>query len=226
MCDVRGILYSAMDQKATFIPRKNVTDASVGSSNQVSTLGLVAIALFIVTAIGAGGIFGYTRLIDKQINERQEALNKAEQEIRSPAVQELKTEAARLEIVEERLNGHLMASVLFKKIGDITLKNIRWKNLRFDNKQGEVTISLDGESRTLASVALQADKLVSDPFFVNPQVSNVTIGKDNKSTFVFRAQIKSGELNFAAIENKKAQGVAPEDFGGSSQGDINQDTTN
>lgn len=187
-----------MEPKTAFIPRKSVTDVSLSGSSRASIVSLVIVAFFVICCIIGAAVFAYDMLLTNTIEKRQEALTKFQEELKQPIVKEIKTVAARLDSAENRLKNHMAFSQVFDKLNEITLRNVRWRSFRFEFQSNTILLTLDGEAKTFASVALQADEFNKQPLFVSPIISNLNAGSDASAgaRFSFRSTINPSLLSY------------------------------
>ncbi len=172
--------------------------------------------------MAGAAVFGYSMYLDRKIVSRQESLAAFQEELREPIVKEIKTVAARLDSANNRLTNHMAVSQVFDALNAITLRNVRWRTLRFEFQSNAILLTLDGEAKTFASVALQADEFTNAPLFIKPIISNLNTSTEvgAGARFAFRANIDPKILSYdALILLKTAPPVADMQFDTSAQDD-------
>ncbi|HRH26464.1 MAG TPA: hypothetical protein PLF31_03295 [Candidatus Paceibacterota bacterium] len=186
-----------MDPKQTsFIPRKSATDTRFEKKATAGIFNLICAALFIVAVMASAGVFMYNRMLNSAIVNKQAELADYQEQIRSEVVQNIKKTAARMDAAENRLGAHLALSSFMEDLGDVTLRNIRWKNFRFQEEGGRLQVVMDGEARSFASVALQADKISETDIFTSPLISNLSLSENGGALFAFRTFITPEAANY------------------------------
>lgn len=164
----------------------------------------------------------YTMYLDNKIENRQASLTAFQDELRQPIVQEIKTVAARLDSANNRLTNHMAVSQVFDALNSITLRNVRWRTLRFEFQNNAILLTLDGEAKTFASVALQADQFTGAPLFLKPIISNLNTSNEaggGAVRFAFRANIDPSLLSYDALIKLKTTPVTDTEFDTSTQDD-------
>lgn len=190
-----------MDTKfqSSFIPKQpvNVPARSTSGSN---IFFLISFVIFIISLVGAGGMYLWDKQLDKQIIDVNSSLTLARNSFDQNTVKEFSHLNDKINAADFLLKQHVAPSVLFGIIGDSTLKNVRFTNFKYSNAGGDkVSISMSGEAVSYEAVALQSSA------FTNPKLRNVfrnTIFSDpdlnasGKAVFSFTTGVDPTLLNY------------------------------
>lgn len=202
-------------RQPSFIPRKSVTDTRLPSHAYLGFFNLFCTSIFLVAILAAGAVFLYTRILESTVESRTKELASYQEQIKAPIVTELKKVSARLDAAEQRLLSHTALSIFFRELETITLRNIRWKTFKFEETGNAPSVTMEGEAKSFASVALQSDNLGQSPIFVNPLIANLNAQKNaqngvSTAIFTLKAGLNPNIINYhnavtAAIEEAKAK---------------------
>jgi hypothetical protein len=186
----------------SFIPKKslqaNVTGGPKGTPGQQyvkrrSTHGpgfFLMLLIFILTIVGAGGIFGYTKITERNIDGLISRLQEAQKAFDPAAVDRLTREGLRIKSAQRLLSSHVTLTELFELLESQTLKEVRYKTLSYSGALGAVpTMQLNGESTSFANVALQVTQYRISPGLNSPVVTGLTRLTDGNASFSTDMQV-------------------------------------
>src|SRR5690606_20699572 len=170
-----------MDEKfrSSFIPKQPLV-GSEGSSpryrqrrSKSSPFLAISVVLFVLSGLLYGAVYGYTLLIDREIENMGAQLEEQWQQIRPAEIAEYKRFDDRLKVAESILNNHIVLSEIFTLLSEHTLPTIRYTDFSFSKDaiaatetevDGEIvrtpaterlTILLTGEATKFEDIALQ-----------------------------------------------------------------------
>lgn len=184
--------------QASFIPKQpvNVPARRTSGSN---IFFLISLLILIVAIIGAGGVYFWEKKINKDIASVNESLVRARNSFDQNTVKEFSRLNDKINSSEFLLKQHVAPSVLFKVIGDVTLKNVRFVNFRYANAGGDkISISMNGEAVSYEAVALQASAFTNPKLrnvFRSPIFSDPDLGSNGRAVFTFTTGIDPILLN-------------------------------
>ena len=183
-----------MDPKfqSSFIPKGPIVSPTAFSS-QVNTkktglFGFLGSVIFFIAVAISAGLFGYEQYLNSTIATRGSDLDKARQQLNPDAIKNILRLNARILSTQDILNNHTVISPLFDFLESSTYKSIRYTNFKYTSDNG-LNISMNGQARGYAAVALQADTLSKSKFILNPVFSDLLLDNQGNVLFSFKANI-------------------------------------
>jgi hypothetical protein len=206
----------------SFIPKKslqaNVTGApkTGGGKDYVkrrSTHGpgfFLMLLIFILTIVSAGGIFGYTKITERNIDGLISRLQEAQNNFDPAAVDALTREGLRIKNAQRLLSSHVTLSELFDLLEAQTLKQVRYDTLTYSGLLGAIpTVQISGESTSFANVALQVEQYRISPSLNNPVVNELKRLVDGTATFGVGMQLNPRLILFPTVLESGRRNPAP-----------------
>lgn len=202
-----------MDTKfqSSFIPKQPVNEP-VRYRSGSNIFFLLSFLIFIVGCIGAGGVYFWDKQLDGNIANVNSSLVLFRNSFDQNTIKEFTYLDSRINSADALLKKHIAPSVVFKIIGDVTLKNVRFTNFKYSNAGGDkVSIAMSGEAISYEAVALQSSAFTNPQLrsvFRNTIVSDPDLSGEGKASFSFSTGIDPTLLNYYrlkmdAIKNKK-----------------------
>lgn len=143
----------------SFIPKEALT-AQKRRTGGMGLVGLIGLFIFVLSVVAAGAVFGYQKLLMKQITDRQEELKIQKDAIDAPTVQILERLNSRIEQAKTLLNKHVAPTAIFDFLAQKTLTDVQFTSFDYSlNSDGSAAIELDGIADSFTTVALQSDAL-------------------------------------------------------------------
>lgn len=175
---------------ASFIPKKPLVETRSNTGAGAGILTLISVLLFVVSLVGAGGVFAYTGILTASITNKDASLKAAEGAFEPEVIAELGRLDARLIEVQKLLNSHLAPSGVFDFLSTITLTQVQFTNFTFQKQaDGTAVISLQGTGNSFSTVALQSDQFGSTRLLKDVVFSDVAIGATGKVSFSVKATV-------------------------------------
>ena len=203
-----------MDTKfqASFIPKQPVNEP-VRTSSGSNIFFLISFLIFIVSLVGAGGAYLWDKQLDKQIADVNSNLNQARSSFDQNTIKEFVRLNDKINAADLLMKQHVAPSVLFRVIGDATLKNVRFSNFRYSNAGGDkISVAMSGEAVSYEAVALQASAFTNPKLrnvFRSPIFSDPDLNASGRAIFSFTTGIDPTLLNYYKMKsdpsNKAAQ---------------------
>ncbi len=208
--------------QTSFIPKKPLTQASTSSSSErsggtTSILLLIGVFIFAVSALAAGGVYGYQVFLTSKQNDYAQSLKSLQSNINVQQIATMKIMANKIDLAQKVLDSHVAVSQVFDIISKLTASNIRFTALDLQvqtDKTKTVKISLDGYAPSYDALAFQGDQLghlenldlrnvISNPVIQNPiQNQNSTV------SFTMTANISPDSLLYKNIILAGSQSTA------------------
>ena len=146
-------------------------------------LSFLAMLIFAGSFILAAGAFLYKIFLNYRIEQMSAELENARGALASDAVTELIRLNNRIVSTDELINRHRVLSPLLEFLESSTLKTVRFTGFNFFESEKGLELSLKGEARGYAALALQADLINKSAYFRNPVFSDISL--DEKGNVVF-----------------------------------------
>lgn len=146
--------------RTSFVPKKALAikeTAPHGGSSVHLFLALGAIIFFLTLAVSTG-LYLYKTLLNKAIEEKSVALENAKKAFEMSFIIDAKRLDARIKAARQILATHRRITPVFEALSELTLQTVRYKSLTYSNAPGtQSLLSMEGEAKGYASVALQSD---------------------------------------------------------------------
>lgn len=191
--------------KPSFIPKRPLSVVTAQPRKHVNIFGLLAFIVFFAAIILAAGVFVWRISLERDIRSLQTDLEEAKKALDPEVISELSALATRMQVARQLLNNQRSLSSLFGLIEPVTMRNVRFKNLTATPQQGgQLSISMDGEALSFATLALQTDEILKkQDIFRQPTFSNIMVDKNGVVTFRFSAQVDGNAISYRErIENE------------------------
>lgn len=193
--------------RASFIPKKPIEGGAPGAkpvrSGRERIGGLfstLALLLFIGALGASAGAFGYTRLLERSIAEKDGALERARASFEPARIEEMRRFDTRMESVKKLLGRYQAPTEIFDMLERRTLETVRFSNLAFTTAGSEqVVLVLDGEAQSFAAVALQAEEFKKEELLFDPIFSDFGVNNQGNPVFKVVAVLDPSLLSFKRV---------------------------
>jgi hypothetical protein len=183
----------------SFIPQKSVLNDGP-SSHPTSLFYKVGVLVFVVAVLASIGVFGYKKVLEGRIASMEADLNTARASLQPDLIQELSRANARFQSAEKLLNNHITVSSFFNLLESLTLQAVSFNKFTYlMTDSGNVSVTMGGEARSYATVALQAQTFADDDNFDNPQFSDLDLNDDGEVVFTFKSGIKPQLISYSEV---------------------------
>lgn len=201
-----------MDQsKSSFIPKKPLSSSHQKKRKQAQRGWFynTTFAIFILSVVAVGGIFGYSKLLSRQIDDMRPELEEAASTLESPTIQQYKVLDERIKSAEDVVSEHHITSVAFDRLSEVTLQTVQFTEfgLAFAERetgsgtqtgagptdsadadssstqqsgpQRDISVELAGEANSFETVAVQARNFQESDFFENVRVYDLSVSQES-----------------------------------------------
>ena len=188
--------------QTSFIPKKSIIEAAKlrsSPSPSRNIYSMAATAIFALTLIACLGLFFYKNLLSNQIAQDDKELNLARVAFQVETIQDLVDANSRIIAIKGLLNKHVVTSELLTLLQSLTVKNVRFTDFLYNNKNNVINLSMDVEGKTYNALAMQSDIFSKNEFVKEESFSDFSldINGNVKSKF-------SGKLDSKLVSYKKA----------------------
>lgn len=181
-------------EPTSFIPRKPEIRASQHFSG--SLLYSLSLIVFILAILASVGVFAYQKISEKSLARMQSDLEAARGLLQPGLIRELSRANARFEVAGKLLKDHILLSSFFNLLESLTLQPVRFTSFSFIKEDDRATVSLRGEARSYASLAVQSKIFGENPNILNHQFSGLDLNKDGNVTFTWKATLNPKLISY------------------------------
>jgi len=188
--------------KQTFIPKQPIASRRVlGRSRQSGWFMTFAVIILILSIITYGFLFLYKIYLMKSTDNLSVSLERAKGAFEPALISELERVDKRLRAADALLSNHISLSSFFEILEVETIDTIRYDGFQFRvEEDGTYTISLKGEAKDYASIALQSDIFSDNQNIKNHIFSDLNSNKRGNISFSFSALIDQKALKYSALQ--------------------------
>jgi len=200
--------------QSSFIPKGpvvssgGVTPGGTKSKGR-NLLSFLASIIFTISIIGALGIFGYKFYLKYRIQGMESDLESAYIALEPETISQLTDLDSRIKSTKELIARHVVLSPLFRFLEDSTPTTVRFTELNYNLTDKGYELSMTGEARGYADLAVQSDIFNKSPYFRNPVFSDFILGDRGNITFSFKATLDPTLLSYKKEVENSVVPIAP-----------------
>ncbi|NCN08024.1 hypothetical protein GW944_00445 [Candidatus Parcubacteria bacterium] len=193
--------------QSSFIPKGPVVSSGGVSATGTKSKGrnllsFIASIIFTISIIGALGVFGYKFYLKYSIQGMESDLESAYNNLEPETVGQLTDLDSRIKSTKELIARHIVLSPLFKFLEESTPTSVRFTELNYVLTDKGYELSMSGEARGYADLALLSDIFNKSDKFRNPIFSDFILGDRGDITFSFKATIDPTLISYRKeVEN-------------------------
>ena|SRR3989344_1058458 len=164
--------------QSSFIP-KGPVDQEVFKNKKTGIAGVLAISLFVISIVVAGGAYFYKGMIKNDIQNLQAQLAEAEKNIDKETINEMTQFGKKLDLVKSIVLKHQVVSNFLNELASSTVVSVNFVDFSYGNpnvSDKNLSIVLRGEATSYAAIALQEDIFLKNKNFNSVLFSNLTLG--------------------------------------------------
>ena len=177
----------------SFIPKTKFTAATYPKKG----LGLGFFISFFILLLSAGlfgGVYLYKSSLQKEVNDMAASLEIAKKSFEPSLIAELEKFTSSITSAKIIFNQHKDISKIFKLINDLTLKDVKFSDFKYNIDNKIALLAMTGEAKSYTTIALQA-KIFENSEFVDQVVfSNFSLKEGGKVSFSVEIIFKSSYL--------------------------------
>lgn len=186
--------------RSSFIPQAPVSAPTPGarrsSGGGFDMLMLLALVLFIASAVLAVGVFLYVQYEQAAAASKLDQLQRAKAAFEPALIAELTRLDDRMRAADDVLASHIAPSTVFKLLEQLTLQTVAFNSFDFTaQNNNELSLTMQGLAQSVNSIALQADLLSKSGVVVNPIFSNINRTLSGVR-FDFTASVNANKLRY------------------------------
>ncbi len=186
--------------QTSFIPKKPiVAQSSVRTPANINLFALIATVIFVTTLAVGGAAFFYERVLAKQIESDKASLERARGAFDPELIAQIVRFDTRIETARKLIEQHVSVGPLFQFVADITLPSVRFNNFEFSYlSPEEVEVSMTGQAKSYASVALQSDVLNDQKNLTEVTVGDMDLGNAGDISFSVTGKVNPALLRYSS----------------------------
>ena len=211
-----------MEQKfnTSFIPKKSLqadTSSTAARDKYVkrrTSYGpgfFLSLLVFIAVVVTSLGIFMYTTIVDKRIEDYKDTLADIENNFDVFVIDDLIRTDNRITYAKSLLMNHVVLSELFKKLENVTSQKIQYTEFLYagaTEEQVNPVMTLSGTSREYKDVAQQTTAYRDDLYLNNPIM--LELGRDHSTdaiTFALEVVLDKNLTSFSTALGENRYGT-------------------
>jgi len=178
------------DFQTSFIPKRPVAPVGGDFATEERRQGgglfmLIAIIIFVVSLLSAGGVFLYKSYLSTRIEETKASLERVRDIFEPKTITQLQVLDKRISAAETILKNHIAVSPILELLKSLTYPNIQYTNFSYvvSPATGDVDVEMKGVATGFDWVGLQADTFGRNPHIKNPIFSNLVQDQFGRITF-------------------------------------------
>lgn len=187
--------------QSSFIPKGPILNTASGALMRQNTegkslLAYLALIIFSLSVLLALGMFGYKFYLKYRIKQMGVDLENARETLQPEVIRELTRLDDRLISSQELITKHQILSPLFEFLEVSTPKTVRFRDFRYSMTEGGIELSMSGEARGYAALALQADIFNKSPYFKDSIFSDLNLNEKGDINFSFKAIVDPSMVSY------------------------------
>jgi hypothetical protein len=188
--------------QSSFIPKGPVTSSTtVGiptgrKTKERSFFSFLAIVIFIISVLLALGMFGYKFYLKYRIETMSADLEKARVAIQPDIIRELTRLDNRIVSTKELISEHRVLTPLFEFLEISAPRTVRFTDFRYTTTDKDTVLTLKGEARGYAALALQADIFDKSQYFHNSIFSDLNLNTRGDVSFSLTASVDPNLVSY------------------------------
>lgn len=153
--------------QTSFIPKQPITSEAPHRTSASGLFFLFGFIIFMASLASAGGVFIYSEIVKKNINDGKDQLTLNKNAFDPNTISQITRLNDRINAADFLLKKHKSVSTLFLVLSNATLKTVQFNDFNYSGIEDKIVLSMRGEAPNYETVALQAKE------FTNPNLKNV-----------------------------------------------------
>ena len=187
--------------QSSFIPKGPIISTTAGvpvgrRGKEKSLASFLAVIIFTTSVILALGMFGYKFYLKYRIETMGIDLQMARATLEPETIRELTRLNDRIISIQDLISKHYVLTPLFEFLGVSTPRTVRFSNFRYSMTGQGLELSMSGEARGYAALALQADIFSKSQYFKNPIFSNLNLNERGDVSFSFKTIVDPNLVSY------------------------------
>ncbi len=178
--------------QTSFIPKQPVTAEAPHHTSAASLFFLFSFIIFMASLASAGGVFIYSEIVKKNINDGKTQLTLNKNAFDPNTISQITRLNDRINAADALLKKHKSVSTLFLVLSNATLKNVRFSDFNYTGVEDKILLSMRGQATSYETVALQAKEFTNPNLknvFRSPLFGDLTLDTQGNVSFSFAASV-------------------------------------
>ncbi len=177
--------------QSSFIP-KEAAAQDIFKKKKTGALGVLAISLFVISLLAAGGLYFYKSMLRGDIEALQAELAQAENAIDTETINEMAQFSQKLRVAQSLVEKHQVISAFLTTLASSTVSTVRFDSMKYNiDKSGNLEVRLSGQADSYASIALQENTFSQDKSFKSLSFSDLALSNNNSVSFSIDLMVDS-----------------------------------
>ncbi len=186
--------------QSSFIPKGPISSTATAlparRTEEKSLLSFLAFIIFAASVLLAMGMFGYKFYLKYRIGKMGADLASFRATLQPETIRELTRLNDRIISTKDLLSKHRALTPLFKFLELSTPKTARLNNFHYSMTGQGLELSLDGEARGYAALALLADVFNKSQYFKDSIFSDLNLNERGDVSFSFKAMVEPNLVSY------------------------------
>ena len=182
---------------SSFIPKRPILQTTGASRTGVGVFFLLSVLIFLIGLLASAGVFLYKDYLERRIASMDESLTRAKAAFEPTLIRELKRLDNRIESSKTLLKNHVAISSIFNLLEEATLSGVRFDEFSYASVgERELSLSMHGQAKNYAAVALQSDTFGKTKHLSNQIFSDLDLDGSGMVVFSFEADVSPELISY------------------------------
>jgi hypothetical protein len=185
--------------QTSFIPQKPFASPTPSSGNSKGIIYTLSVIIFSISVVASIGVFAYEKILNGQISNMEKSLSDARTTLEPTIIRQLARTEDKFASAKEIIDKHDTVSAFFDFLSKLTLPSLRFSSLNYQSGPAGIVVSMSGEAKSYAIVALQAKIFADEPLIKNAQFSDFGLNDVGNVLFQFKATLDPKVVSYKSI---------------------------
>jgi hypothetical protein len=201
----------------SFIPKKSLQADTSASSAKDRFVGRRAIhgpgfflmlLIFIACLVASIGVFGYTTVVDSNIEKKKQLLEEKKQAFATSIIDDLIRLETQIEYASRLVSEHVAVSQLFNQLEAVTLRDIQYTTLEYvDENDDPVLLTVEGVADGFVDIAQQVYAYRDSGGLTRPALADADRNEDDFMAFTIETGVDERLTSFSiAVQEGRLKG--------------------
>lgn len=159
----------------------------------------MATVVFVLSLLLAAGIFGYKFYLKYRIDKMGTDLESVQAALQPETIRELTRLNGRIVSAKDLIAKHRILTPLFEFLEISTPKTVRFSDFHYSVTKEGLELSMKGEARGYAALALQADIFSKSQYFKDLIFSDLDLNNKGDVIFSFKAIVDPNLVSYQQV---------------------------
>ncbi len=186
--------------QSSFIPKGPLatsgTATKVSRQSDKSLLATLAVFVFIFSILLSLGGAGYEWYLKNSLVKMSGSLEEAEASLDPDTINEISNLDQRIISTKRIVDSHKIISPFFTYLEASTVSLVRFTDFRYESVNGELSLSMRGESKGYLALALQSQILNTSGYLKDVIFGDLSLNEKGDVSFSFKAKLDPSIISY------------------------------